>query len=131
MNDVSIAPLAQDRIAACVLAVDVDDLTLGRVKAAVRGTEFTVAAVSREEARDRLKSEEERFILLLEWGDDGAAGGLFSGYPLLGLGFSRTAGRKREAKRRGGNTTSRKKRALDVHNLYILLCELTFCNLAC
>lgn len=64
---------AEDRIVGRVLVVDVDELTLGRVKAAVRGTEFAVDEVSREEALDRVQSEEARVILLLEWDEEGAA----------------------------------------------------------
>lgn len=66
------APSIQDRIAASVLAVDVDDLTLGRLRVVLRGTEFTVGRASREEALHRVPSEEQPVILLLEWADDGA-----------------------------------------------------------
>lgn len=61
-----------EQIAAGVMAIDVDDLTLGRLKAALRGTEFTVGRVSREEALRRVPSEEGPVILLLEWEEDGA-----------------------------------------------------------
>jgi CheY-like chemotaxis protein len=59
-----------------VLAVDVDELTLGRVRAAVRETEFAVTACSREEALDWVQAKEARVILLLEWSEEEAAEGV-------------------------------------------------------
>lgn len=49
------------------MAVDVDELTLGRVSTAVRGTEFAVEALSYDVALDRVRTAEIPVILLLEW----------------------------------------------------------------
>ncbi len=49
------------------MAVDVDELTLGRVSAAARGTEFAVEALSYEVALERVRTAEIPVILLLEW----------------------------------------------------------------
>jgi hypothetical protein len=54
-------------MAALILAVGLDDLTLGRVKAALHGTELLVQSVSPEEAVERAQSEEGPIIGLLEW----------------------------------------------------------------
>ncbi len=67
------APSIQDRLAASVMAVDVDELPLGRLRVALRGTEFAVGRVSREEILGRVSSEEAPVILLLEWADEGVA----------------------------------------------------------
>lgn len=56
-----------DGIAARVLAVDVDELTLGRLKVAVRGTEFAVEPVPSEAILAHVESFEGRLIVLLEW----------------------------------------------------------------
>lgn len=52
-----------------VLAVDLDDLTLGRLKSAVRETELSLVAVSCEEALEQVRTAEMPTIVLIEWAD--------------------------------------------------------------
>lgn len=59
-----------ERVAALILAVGLDDLTLGRVKAAVRGTELSVQAVSPETAVSRAQAEDGPVVALLEWAEE-------------------------------------------------------------
>lgn len=58
---------AVDRLAGLVLGVDLDDLTLGRVKSAVRGTELSFQSMSPERAVERAHAEDGPVIGLLEW----------------------------------------------------------------
>jgi len=57
-------------VSALVLAVGLDDMTLGRVKAAVRGTELSVHAVSAANAVERAQAEVGPVIGLLEWTEE-------------------------------------------------------------
>lgn len=52
---------------ASVLAVDLDELTMERVKSAVRGTEFTAVGVSPGEALDHVAKADVPVIILLPW----------------------------------------------------------------
>lgn len=58
------------REAAAVLAIDLDDLTLERVRAAVRGTELGVAVATPAEALERARTSNVPSIFLLEWGEE-------------------------------------------------------------
>ncbi len=62
-----LAPLFDHGHAARVIAIDVDDLTFGRLKTAVSSTEFAVDKVSCEEALDKVQSGGAFGIVLLEW----------------------------------------------------------------
>ena len=64
------AMTAPDNMAALVLAVGLDDLTLGRVKSALRGTELVVQSVSPERAIERAEAEDGPIIGLLEWTEE-------------------------------------------------------------
>lgn len=57
-------------VAAKVVGVDLDDLTLGKVETALQGTELALAITSRREAVERVRAMEERVIVLLEWPDE-------------------------------------------------------------
>jgi hypothetical protein len=59
--------IAAERAAALVLTVGLDELTLGRVAAALSGTELLVQSVSPEEAVERAQTEEGPIVALLEW----------------------------------------------------------------
>ena len=61
---------AVDRGAALLLAVGLDALTLGRIKAAVHGTELLVQSVSAEAAVERAQNEEGPVIGLVEWTEE-------------------------------------------------------------
>lgn len=61
---------ALERGAALILAVGLDDLTLGRIKAAVHGTELLVQSVSAEAAVERAQNEEGPVIGLVEWTEE-------------------------------------------------------------
>lgn len=62
--------IAAERIAAVILAVGLDALTLGRIKAAIRGTELSVQSVSPETAVARAQAEDGPVIALLEWTEE-------------------------------------------------------------
>lgn len=70
-NHLPMAVVASERVDAQILAVDLDDLTLGRLRAAVRGTELSVCPVSREEAVERAAAADGPIIVLLEWTEEG------------------------------------------------------------
>lgn len=64
------AVLASERLATQIMAVDLDDLTLGRLKAAVRGTDLSVSPVSRDEVVLRAAAAAGPIIVLLEWAEE-------------------------------------------------------------
>lgn len=53
-----------------MLAVELDDLTLGRLRAALRDSELTLKVVSAAEALELVHAAEVPPIVLLEWADD-------------------------------------------------------------
>ena len=55
---------------ALVLAVGLDELSLGRIRAIVRATELSVEAVSHEGAVERAQNADEPIIALLEWTEE-------------------------------------------------------------
>lgn len=61
---------ATHNVDALVLAVDLDDLTLGRVRAAVRGTELSLQSVSAADAVEQARMAERPVIGLLEWTEE-------------------------------------------------------------
>jgi hypothetical protein len=61
---------AINKVPALVLAVGLDDLTVGRVKAAVQGTELSLQSLPPEEAVERALVEDGPVIGLLEWTDE-------------------------------------------------------------
>jgi CheY-like chemotaxis protein len=56
-----------------VMALGLDDLTLGRLKATARETELSIHAVSPEAALEHARSAAAPFIVLLEWGEENEA----------------------------------------------------------
>jgi CheY-like chemotaxis protein len=64
------AMTAPQNMTALVLAVGLDDLTLGRVKSALRGTELVLQSVSAETAIQRAEAESGPIIGLLEWTEE-------------------------------------------------------------
>lgn len=66
-------PAAEARRQALVLAVDLDDLTLGRLKSALRDTELSLEAVTPQRAIDRAQTSEVPVIALVEWREENEA----------------------------------------------------------
>src|SRR5690349_12744952 len=66
----SMPPAVAERVDAQILAVDLDDLTLERLKAAVRGTELSVWSVSKDEAIERAAAAAGPIVVLLEWTEE-------------------------------------------------------------
>lgn len=53
-----------------VLGVELDELTLGNVEVALRGTELTLSVTSRSDAAERVRGAEGRVIVLLDWSEE-------------------------------------------------------------
>ncbi len=53
-----------------VLAVDLDELTLGKVESALRGTELTMAVTSQRDAVERVRVMGDPVIVLLDWSEE-------------------------------------------------------------
>lgn len=62
--------VASEWVGAQLLAVDLDDLTLGRLRVAVRGTDLSLSAVTREQAALRAATAGGPIIVLLEWTEE-------------------------------------------------------------
>lgn len=66
-NLVSMAAEPSEWLVSTILAVDLDDLTIERLRASVRGTDLAITPVSRDEAVEHASSSSGPIVVLLEW----------------------------------------------------------------